>query len=73
MVTVQVSGALRPAGLPGPQKVRAATVQEAADTAGLPAGRPVTAMLNNDQVTSDPWTPLATGDTVFLAPADAGG
>jgi molybdopterin-guanine dinucleotide biosynthesis protein A len=74
MVTVQVSGALRPAGKPGPQKVRAATVQEAADTAGLPAGRPVTVMLNNDQVTSDPWTPLATGDTVvFFAPAAAGG
>jgi molybdopterin-guanine dinucleotide biosynthesis protein A len=74
LVTVQVSGALLPAGKPGPQKVRAATVREAADTAGLPAGRPVTVMLNNDQVTRDPWTPLATGDTVaFFAPADAGG
>jgi molybdenum cofactor guanylyltransferase len=73
-VTVQVSGALRPAGRQGgPLTVRAATVQEAADKVGLPPGRPVTVMLNRDRVTRDPWAPLVTGDTVFFTPADESG
>jgi len=72
-VTVQLSGALRPAAKRGaPLAVRAATVQAAADAVGLPFGRRVTAMLNNDQVTRDPEAPLVTGDTVFFIPADAG-
>jgi molybdopterin-guanine dinucleotide biosynthesis protein A len=71
-VTVQLFGALVKAGRPaGPRTVRAATVQAAADEAGLPFGRHVTAALNGDQVTRDPEVPLAAGDTVFFMPADA--
>ena len=73
-VTVQLFGALVKAGRPaGPQSVRAATVQGAADAVGLPFDRHVTAALNGDQITRDPATPLAQGDTVFFMSADAGG
>jgi molybdopterin-guanine dinucleotide biosynthesis protein A len=73
-VTVQLFGALVKAGRPGgPQAVRAATVQAAADAAGLPFDRHVTAALNGDQITRDPEVPLAAGDTVFFMSADAGG
>ena len=73
-VTVQLFGALVKAGRPaGPQAVRAATVQAAADAAGLPFDRHVTAALNGDQITRDPQVPLAAGDTVFFLSADAGG
>jgi molybdopterin-guanine dinucleotide biosynthesis protein A len=73
-VTVQLFGALVKAGRPaGPRPVRAATVQAAADAVGLPLDRHVTAALNGDQITRDPVTPLAQGDTVFFMSADAGG
>jgi len=73
-VTVQLFGALVKAGRPaGPQTVRAATIQAAADAAGLPFDRHVTAALNGDQITRDPLVPLAAGDTVFFMSADAGG
>ena len=73
-VTVQLFGALVKAGRPaGPRTVRAATVQAAADEAGLPFDRHVTAALNGDQTTRDPLVPLASGDTVFFTSADAGG
>jgi molybdopterin-guanine dinucleotide biosynthesis protein A len=73
-VTVQLFGALAKAGRPGgPRQVRAATVQAAADAAGLPFDRHVTAALNGDQITRDPRLPLAQGDTVFFMSADAGG
>ena len=73
-VTVQLFGALATAGRPGgPRQARAATVQAAADAAGLPFDRHVTAALNGDQITRDPQTPLAQGDTVFFMSADAGG
>ena len=73
-VAVQLFGALVKAGRSaGPQSVRAATVQEAADAAGLPFGRHVTAALNGDQISRDPVTPLAQGDTVLFMSADAGG
>lgn len=74
-VTVQLFGALVKAGRAGgPRQVRAATVQAAADAAGLSSfGRHVTAALNGDQITRDPQTPLAQGDTVFFMSADAGG
>jgi molybdopterin-guanine dinucleotide biosynthesis protein A len=73
-VTVQLFGALVKAGRPaGPRKVRAATVQAAADVAGLPFDRHVAAALNGDQITRDPHVPLAAGDTVFFMSADAGG
>jgi molybdopterin-guanine dinucleotide biosynthesis protein A len=73
-VTVQLFGALVKAGRPaGPRAVRAATVQAAADAAGLPLDRHVTAALNGDQITRDPEVPLAAGDTVLFMSADAGG
>jgi molybdopterin-guanine dinucleotide biosynthesis protein A len=73
-VTVQLFGALVKAGRPGgPHKVRAATVQAAADAVSLPFGRHVTAALNGDQITRDPLVPLAAGDSVFFMSADAGG
>jgi molybdopterin-guanine dinucleotide biosynthesis protein A len=53
--------------------VCAATVQGAADEAGLPFDRHVTAAINGDQITRDPLVPLAAGDTVFFMSADAGG
>ncbi len=77
-VTVQLFGAVAraaagPGQAKGPQAVRAATVQEAADGVGLVFDRHVTAALNGDQITRDGTTPLATGDTVFFLSADAGG
>jgi molybdenum cofactor guanylyltransferase len=73
-VTVQLFGALARAGRgAGPRAVRAATVQAAADAVGLPFDRHVAAALNGDQITRDPMTPLAAGDTVFFMSADAGG
>jgi molybdenum cofactor guanylyltransferase len=61
------------AGGRGPRTVRAATVGEAAAVAGLSLDRHVAAALNGDQITRDPLTPLAAGDTVFFMSADAGG
>jgi molybdopterin-guanine dinucleotide biosynthesis protein A len=73
-VTVRLFGALATAGRAGgPRPVRAATVAAAADAVGLPFDRHVTAALNGDQVSRDGELPLATGDTVFFLPADAGG
>ncbi len=74
VVTVQLFGTLAKTGRPGgPHPVRAATIQAAADAMGLPFDRHVTAALNGDQITRDPLTPLAAGDTVFFMSADAGG
>jgi molybdenum cofactor guanylyltransferase len=71
-VTVRLFGALARADRDrGPRPVRAATVDEAADAAGLTAGRPVIAALNGDQITGGGSTPLAAGDTVFFLPAGA--
>jgi molybdenum cofactor guanylyltransferase len=73
-VTVQLFGSLVSAGRrKGPQPVRAATVQEAADAVSLAFDRHVSAALNGDQITRDGQTPLAAGDTVFFLSADAGG
>lgn len=72
-VTVELSGALAQSGRPGgPHRVRAATVQAAADAVGLPFDRHVTAALNGDQISHDPLAPLAAGDTVFFMCADPG-
>jgi molybdopterin-guanine dinucleotide biosynthesis protein A len=57
----------------GPRAVRAATIAEAADAAGLALDRHVTAALNGDQITRDGLMPLAAGDTVLFMSADAGG
>jgi molybdopterin-guanine dinucleotide biosynthesis protein A len=71
-VTVQRFGVLAD-GRRGPEQVRAATVAEAADAAGVALGRHVTAALNGDRITREGQTPLAAGDTVFFLSADAGG
>ena len=73
-VTIRLFGALVKAGrAAGPRTVRAATVRAAADEAGLPFDRHVSAALNGDQITRDPEVPLAAGDTVFFISADVGG
>jgi molybdopterin-guanine dinucleotide biosynthesis protein A len=73
-VTVWLGGTLAAAGRPGgPVSVRAATVRAAAAAAGLPPGRPVAAVINDDWGTSDPEAPLAAGDTVFLAATEGAG
>jgi len=71
-VTVQRFGVLA-TGRRGPEQVRAATVAEAAEAAGVALGRHVTAALNGDRITREGQTPLAAGDTVFFLSADAGG
>jgi molybdopterin-guanine dinucleotide biosynthesis protein A len=50
-------------------RVRAATLRAAADAAGLPSGWLATAVINGDQVSGDPETPLVAGDTVDFVPA----
>ena len=73
-VTVQLFGTLARGDLGGgPHLVRAATVGAAAGALGVVFDRHVTAALNGDQITRDPATPLAAGDTVFFLSADAGG
>jgi molybdopterin-guanine dinucleotide biosynthesis protein A len=73
-VTVQLFGILAKGSRGGgPHPVRAATVGAAADAVDVVFDRHVTAALNGDQITRDPATPLAAGDTVFFLSADAGG
>jgi molybdenum cofactor guanylyltransferase len=73
-VTIQLFGTLARGGnASGPHVVRAATVAGAAEAVGVEFDRHVTAALNGDQITRDPATPLAAGDTVFFLSADAGG
>jgi molybdopterin-guanine dinucleotide biosynthesis protein A len=73
-VTVQLFGTLAKGSQGGgPHPVRAATVGAAADAVDVVFDRHVTAALNGDQITRDPATPLAAGDTVFFLSADAGG
>jgi molybdopterin-guanine dinucleotide biosynthesis protein A len=73
-VTVQLFGALIKAGRPGgPRVVRAATLAEAAEAAGLTLDRHVTAALNGDHITRDGEVSLTAGDTVMFLSADAGG
>jgi len=73
-VTVQLFGTLAKGSQGGgPHPVLAATVGAAADAVDVVFDRHVTAALNGDQITRDPATPLAAGDTVFFLSADAGG
>ena len=73
-VTIQRFGALRRSGDGrDPALVRAATLGEAAAAAGLTLDEHIVAALNGDQITRDPETPLACGDTVAFLSADAGG
>ena len=55
----------------GPHVVRAATVGDAVDALDIVFDRPVTAVLNDHQLTRDRTVPLAAGDTVLFLPADA--
>src|SRR5262245_37366707 len=55
----------------GPHAVRAATVSEAAEAAGLVLDRRVAAELNGGQITQDGETALVPGDTVLFRSADA--
>jgi molybdopterin-guanine dinucleotide biosynthesis protein A len=71
-VTIQRFGTLAD-GHRGPQPARAATLAEAAATAGVALDGHVVAALNGDQLTRDGETPLAAGDIVFFLSADAGG
>ena len=72
-VTVQLFGPLRRAGERLPFALRAATLAEAAEAAGIVLDEHVVAALNGDQITRDPDLPLATGDTIAFLAADAGG
>ena len=73
-VTVRRFGALARNGVGlGPLPVRAATLGEAASSAGVPLDRHVVAALNGDQISRDPDYPLATGDAVAFLAAAAGG
>lgn len=73
-VTIQRFGALRRMGNGrDPALARAATLGEAAAAAGLTLDEHIVAALNGDQITRDPETPLAGGDTVAFLSADAGG
>jgi molybdenum cofactor guanylyltransferase len=55
------------------QTVRAWSLGEAADAAGLTLDEHVVAALNGDQITRDRHLPLVAGDTVAFMVADAGG
>jgi len=81
-VTVGFAGVLAGTGWPaGPVTVRAATVRDAADAAGVAFGGSiaielfvtpeviVTAALNGDPIAADGETPLATGDNVLFQSA----
>ena len=71
-VTVRRFGTLAVAGR-DPLPLRAATLGDAAEGAGLTLDRHVVAALNGDQISRDPELPLAAGDTVAFLAADAGG
>jgi molybdopterin-guanine dinucleotide biosynthesis protein A len=56
-----------------PAEVRAATLGTAATAVGVTLDQHVLAALNGDQITRDPFEPLAEGDEVSFTAADAGG
>ena len=71
-MTVQLFGTLAKGSQSGgPHPVRAATVGAAAAAVDVAFDRHLTAALNGDQITRDPATPLAAGDTVFFLSAAA--
>jgi molybdopterin-guanine dinucleotide biosynthesis protein A len=71
-VTIEVSGALR--RRPGGACIEApaSRLEEAFAAAGLALDRHVVAAINGEQIVSDPWYPLATGDRISLIAADSG-
>jgi molybdopterin-guanine dinucleotide biosynthesis protein A len=72
-VRVQRFGTLARSGEPREQEVAAWTLGQVAEVIGLGLDEHIVAALNGDQITRDPWLPLAAGDTVGFMVADAGG
>jgi molybdopterin-guanine dinucleotide biosynthesis protein A len=72
MIRVQRFGTLA-TGAAREQDIAAWTLGQAAEAIGLGLEEHIVAALNGDQITRDPWLPLAPGDTVAFLVADAGG
>jgi molybdopterin-guanine dinucleotide biosynthesis protein A len=72
-VTVQVHGALRRRSAGASTTARAFHLAGAVRAAGLALDGHVVAAINGEQIVSDPWFPLGSGDVVTLISADAGG
>ena len=72
-VTVRRFGTLATSLGREPIAIRAATLEAAAQAAGVALDRHVVAAVNGDQITRDPELPLAGGDEVAFLAADAGG
>lgn len=72
-VDVQCFGTLAGNGEHGVRTIAAATLAEAAATAGITLDRHVIAALNGERITRDPQLPLVRGDRVAFLAADAGG
>ena len=72
-VKVRRFGPLAQPDTPRLQTVRAWSLGDAAATVGLALDQHVVAALNGDQITRDPYVPLAAGDAVAFMVADAGG
>jgi molybdopterin-guanine dinucleotide biosynthesis protein A len=72
-ITMRRFGPLARDGGPAPVALRAATLGEAADGAGVTLDEHVVAALNGDQISRDPELPLVAGDAVAFMAADAGG
>ena len=72
-VSVRCFGTLANGSGHRPLAARAATLNEAAQAAGITLDRHVVAALNGDQISRDPELPLAAGDSVAFLAADAGG
>jgi molybdopterin-guanine dinucleotide biosynthesis protein A len=63
-IRVQRFGTLATGGAPREQEVAAWTLGQVADAIGMRLEDHIVAALNGDQITRDPWLPLAAGDTV---------
>jgi molybdenum cofactor guanylyltransferase len=72
-IRVRRFGTLATGGAPRELDVPAWTLGQVADAIGLALDEHIVAALNGDQITRDPWLPLAAGDTVAFMVADAGG
>lgn len=72
-IRVQQLGMLAESGSPTEQEVAAWTLGQAAAAIGLGLEEHIVVALNGDQITRDPWLPLAAGDTVRFVVADADG
>jgi molybdopterin-guanine dinucleotide biosynthesis protein A len=73
VISVRRSGALAHGGAPREQQVAGWTLGQVADAIRLELDEHIVAALNGDQLTRDPWLPLAAGDAVRFMVAGAGG